>query len=260
MKRYASVFLILLLVLLIPTFAIAKVRDQFLLLFRPLSRVLVKENTSLHNTLLSLKEISSLRQDNEQLRTEIISLQQQVSDQETITRENQSLRKELGVTSVTRDTPKLLGHIILQGSDPLDRTVTLDIGSAQGVKEGQPAVSQGTLLGRVVSVQKNSSVVRYITSRQSKIQAWVASNREKGLLVGDGNSAYLTEITQGVTVKPQDVVETSGLGGSLPQGILIGQINEATSKPSDLSQRFSITLPQDPSSIESLFVLLTDEQ
>jgi rod shape-determining protein MreC len=174
-------------------------------------------------------------------------------------RENADLRKELGISGVTRDTPKTLTHIILQGDNPLDYTFTIDSGSAQGVKVGQPAVAQGVLIGRVIEVRSQTSIVRSVTSLQSRVQAWLATNQEKGFLVGTGNSVELQDITQGLDIPTGTTIETSGLGGTLPQGILIGSIESIKSAKSDLTQTFRVQLPIDPLSVQSLFILLTDQ-
>lgn len=260
LKRFAYLSILVILLILVPSSPSAYVRNKASLVMSPVGSFLVKQNVRFTNFFRNIRQISSLRQDKQNLQQELISLQQKLAEQESLRRENDALRQELGVAGVSRNFKKVLAHVIIQGSDPLDRCFTVDAGSNQGVKAGQPAVSQGFLLGRVISVRDNSAVVRSILSKESRIQAWIAESREKGLLVGDGNTAFLSDINQGVTIKDRSVVETSGLGGSLPQGILIGQTDQIISKQSDLSQKFLIKLVQDPTGAESLFILLTDSQ
>jgi rod shape-determining protein MreC len=260
LKRYASTFLLIFLLFLIPATLVSSIRNQLLVLIRPVGRTLVGQNVAIRNFSQNIRQISTLRQDREDLQLQVLSLQQQLAHKDDVLRENESLRRELGVTGVPKELPKVLAHVILQGSDPLDRAVTVDVGTEQGVLVGQPVVSQGILVGRVITARKNSAIIRYITSRESRIQALVSRNREKGLLIGDGNSVYLSDATQGVDIHEHDVVETSGLGGSLPQGIVIGQINQAVSKKSELSQKFSLKLTEDPSANQSLFILLSEVQ
>jgi rod shape-determining protein MreC len=119
-------------------------------------------------------------------------------------------------------------------------------------------ISQGALIGRVTEVRSQSSVVRAITSLSSGIQARLTLNQEKGYLVGTGNGVVLKDISQGLAVESGSVVETSGLGGSLPQGILIGTIDSLQSAKSELSQTFRIALPVDPLNIQSVLILLSD--
>ena len=256
-KRYISYLVIVFLLLILPSKFSATIRNRSVLLVKPFTQFFIKENTAVTNYTRAIGQISDLRSNNSALQQEVISLQQQLSASDGLKRENAALRLELGVTGVTKPLPKVLAHRILLGSDALDRTFIIDVGSNQGIKVGQPVVVQGALIGQIITVRNNSSVVRSIISSLSRIQVWLADNQQEGLLVGDGNTVSLTNIIQGVSAPTNDIVETSGLGNSLPQGIYVGQINSTLSKPSDLSQSFSISLSQDSRSPESMFVLLT---
>jgi len=258
LKRYVPTFLLILLILLLPASFVSAYRNAVLQVVRPVGSYLVRQSVNLGNFRQSIAQIPKLRQDNSGLQQEVLTLRQQLAETDSVSQENQTLRKELGVTGVTRAIPKSLAHIVLLGNDPLDRTASIDLGSNQGVKEGQPAVSQGFLVGRVIAVRPTSAVIRFVTSQNSRIQVWDSQTQEKGLLEGDGNIVYLTDVTQGAKIASTDTVETSGLGGSLPQGILIGEIGSTVSHKSDLSQKFTVKLAQDPSSLETLFILQTD--
>lgn len=258
MKRFIYLFFLVLLVFLTPFALVSSLRSMAARAIEPVGRYLIRGNSSLTNTMSNLGNLSHLYEQNHSLENQVVSLQQQVITLDTVERENSTLRKELGVTGATLTYSKVLAHVTLRGGDFFDRTFTVDVGSASHLKVGQPAVYQGSLIGRVTTVGAHTAVIRSVTSRESLIQVQLADNLEKGLLIGDGSNAYITDITQGVTVKNQDVVETSGLGGSLPEGILVGQTGTIQSQQSDPIQKFLVTLPQDPDSIDSLFILLTD--
>jgi rod shape-determining protein MreC len=225
----------------------------------PVGRFLIDRNQTLRNAWINLASLGSLREDRANLQSKVITLQQTVIDNQNLRNENDALRKELGVSGVTRDLPKVFAHIIVKGDDNLlDYSFTVDVGSKEGVRVGQPVISQGALIGRVTEVRSQSSVVRAITSLSSGIQARLTLNQEKGYLVGTGNGVVLKDISQGLAVESGSVVETSGLGGSLPQGILIGTIDSLQSAKSELSQTFRIALPVDPLNIQSVLILLSD--
>lgn len=245
---------------LLPLRLTESLRNATIHFFKPIGSALIRQNLNLTNIARGLEQLPQLRQQNQTLQQEVLTLQQEVADQESLRRENQSLHQELSITASTQSLPKAFAHVVVQGGDLLDRTFTVDAGTNQKVQLGQPVIYRGTLIGRVITVRSSSAVVRAITSPKSFIQVWVAENREKGLLEGDGNSVFLAEVTQGVSIKPSNVVETSGLGGSLPQGILVGSVGPQVSRQSDLSQKFLLNLPQDPGSAETVFILLTEGQ
>lgn len=257
-KRFLTLFAVVIILFLVPVGVVSMLRDTSTSLSSRPASFFVRQTTAFRNFFVNIRQIGELRGEKEDLQQQVLELQQKLATQENIVRENASLKEELGVTGVTRTTNKVLARIVIQGSDPLDRSFVVDVGKSDGIQQGQPAIYRGSLIGRVTEVREHTSVVRSITSQKSHIQAWLADTREKGLLAGDGNTVTLTEITQGVIVNPDSVIETSGLGGSLPQGILIGRISAKSSQESEASQSFRIVLNQDPNSLESLFILLID--
>lgn len=258
LKKILSIFFLLAIILLIPATISNQMRDTASSKLKFITGPLIKAEKNTLNYYRSIRQIGQLRDDKNSLQNQVLNLQQKLIDQNELVRENDALKKELGVNSTTKNIDKLFAKVITQGQDPLDKTIIVDVGEKQGAKVGQPAVSEGFLVGRIITVRQNSSIVRLINSKDSKIQAWIAGNREKGLLIGDGNVIYLTEINQGVAAGADDMVETSGLGGSLPQGIIIGKIERTQSQPSDLSQKFIIQTPKEINLLESLFILMTD--
>jgi rod shape-determining protein MreC len=259
-RRFLTYLAIVILLFFVPLTIVKTLRGTADGAISPIGSWLTSEGISIRNFFMNLMQIGKLREERAALQQNIVDLQQKLIDQESLQSENSALRQELDVTGATKDVKKVLGRVIIEGSNPLDRTFTIDVGDSQGVMVGQPAIYKGALIGRVITVREGSAVVRTITSQESRIQASIVGTQEKGLLVGNGNSVSLQEITQGVTIPDDNVVETSGLGGTLPQGILIGSISGTLSQKSDLSQRFSIKLNEDPANVQSVFILLIDNQ
>lgn len=260
LRKALPLLIIGILLIIVPTVFIDGARNQASAAASPFATFLNRQRLGVQGFFSNVTQVGGLREEKNQLQAEVLRLQQEVARLENIEQENTSLRRELGVTGVVKDTEKVFARIILQGADPLDRNFTINVGTKQGVANGQPVVHQGYLVGRVISARSDSSVVRSIVSPKSIIQAWTPSNQQLGIIVGDGNTASLREIDQGVTVEQGIQVETSGLSGgaagSLPQGISLGTISGTTSVPSDLKQSFRLNLGIDPASIEDVLVLL----
>jgi|GEM_PF-4099234 len=264
MLRRTFVFFALAIILLILPFSLSStLRNDTARGLAPLTKFFQRQRIGIGNYYTELSQIGQLHQDKENLQQQVVSLQQQLSDYESLKRENAALQQELGVTGTAAELPKVLAHVIVQGSDPLDPTFTIDVGTAQGIKNGQPVVSGGYLIGRIITVHSQSAVVRSILSSDSIVQAWIPTINDKGLLIGQGNTVSLQKITQGITVPKSSVVETSGLSGTgseeipLPQGLLIGTISTNLSKASDLTQSFQVDITEDPNNLETVMVLLT---
>lgn len=260
MLRRSLIFAIIaLLLFVLPLSVSSSLRDGVSSATAPLTGFLTSQRVAATNFFRNIGQLGELRTERAELQGEIASLQQQLSELEAIKRENEALRLELGVTGVSRELPKLAAQVIFQGTDPLDRSFTINTGAQAGVTVGQPAVANGYLVGRVISVRAHTAVVRSILSPRSIIQAWLPGSGEKGLLAGNGNTARFEKVPQGTEVVAGSLLETSGLGETLPQGILIGTIGSRVSEASDVSQTFRIDLPVDPGAVTNVFILLTDD-
>jgi rod shape-determining protein MreC len=258
MRKRIPIIVLALLLLIIPVAASEWVRNLARTAVAPIGRVVGPWYQSTVERFTSWQQLANLRSDRATLQGQVVRLQQQVSQLEQVKRENETLRKEAGVQGVSKEIPKLAARIILHDSDPLEHSMVIDVGSDQGVKTGQPVVSEGVLVGRVTSAAASTATIRLIISKHSVVQAWVSTSREKGLLIGDGNAVFIDKLQRSAKVEPNQLVETSGLGDTLPVGLTIGQINQAASNPSDSVQRFRITPLVDLTSLESVFILLTD--
>jgi rod shape-determining protein MreC len=219
---------------------------------------LSRHNGTLISWYHNLSHLGSLRIEKEGLQNQVLQLEQQVAEDSRIKQENAVLRHELNLSDTRLGLPQALGHVLVHGTDSLDRTYVIDIGSADRVQVGQAVLSQGYLVGRIAEVRPHSAVVRSIVSQKSTIQAWTNDSHEKGLLTGDGNAMYLSEVSQGAHVPDGTLVTTSGLGQSLPPNLLIGSIAGIRSAPNDSSEKFLIVQAIDSSTIETVFVVLTD--
>jgi rod shape-determining protein MreC len=91
--------------------------------------------------------------------------------------------------------------------------ITLERGSLQGVTEGMTVVAPGnTMVGRVVSVSNNYSLVMSLLHRDSKVSSMLKKDGNSGMLAWDGESpAFLTlrNIPKSAKVVKGDTVLTS---------------------------------------------------
>ncbi|MBX6378155.1 MAG: rod shape-determining protein MreC, partial [Clostridia bacterium] len=113
-------------------------------------------------------------------------------------------------------------------------TVTIDKGSAAGVREGMVVVEAQGLVGRVVSTSPHTAVVRLLTDPQSGVGAQVqrAESGAYGVVLGQGSGRQLNMrfYSRDADVVPGDVVVTSGLSALFPAGLPIGRVTAVDSE------------------------------
>lgn len=119
----------------------------------------------------------------------------------------------------------IAANVIGEDATPWFRTVIIDRGSVDGVREGMPVVAAAGVVGRVVRVADNSSRLLLLTDHASAMAATVQRSCARGVVVGKAGGLCSLEFSQrGEDVKVGDVVVTSGIGGVFPKGLPIGEV------------------------------------
>jgi rod shape-determining protein MreC len=113
--------------------------------------------------------------------------------------------------------------------------VLLDRGERDGIAVGDAVViGSGFLLGTVVEIGETESRVRLIEDPQSAVTATIYGQEKTiGLVVGNEGAVLTLEyVPQQTVISVGDSVVTSGLGGNIPEGLLIGIIESVTTEES----------------------------
>jgi len=198
---------------------------------------------------------------NAQLREDIARLQSENAQLRGLRTENDTLRKMLGFQLEHPDLQSLSASVI--GRDPtgLSRLLVLDRGSAQGVREGMAVTSPGgLLLGRVTAVTASQATVLLIDDIDSSIAVKVDRSNVDAVVQGQaqhGGRLLVKRIAQGADVGRGDLLKTSGVGGTLPKGLLVGQIYEVHQKDIDLEQEALAYPLAIPESVDQVLVILS---
>ena len=119
--------------------------------------------------------------------------------------------------------PMVTGRVVLDSRGPFANTRLADIGSAQGVKVGNPVMSEHGIIGRVVGVTDQASRVLLLTDVASRTPVLIDRTDARAILLGDGGSNPRLAFLRGQSpVGNGDRVLTSGDGGVFPRGLPVG--------------------------------------
>lgn len=149
------------------------------------------------------------------------------------------------------------GEVVGQEPNPYLRTLTINVGQADGVSVGMPVVTGGAVLvGRVVETGLHTSKVRLVTDTGHSVAAILQQSRATGLLVGQADgSLRLLYIPQEDTVQVGDIVLTSGLGGAFPRGLVLGQVVQVVKQDFALFQEAIVNPAVDYRRVELTLVI-----
>jgi rod shape-determining protein MreC len=149
------------------------------------------------------------------------------------------------------------GEVIGADPNPYLEYITINVGAQHGVKVGDPVVGAGAgLVGRVAEVGPRTSKAQLLTDGDSSVATLLQTSRVTGLVVGqpDG-SLRMRYIPQGEEIEVGDIVLTSGLGGVMPKGLVVGEVSSVEGMDYELHQEAVVQPAVDFRRLELVLVI-----
>lgn len=222
---------------------------------------------TVENSLSYFKDVDAVKKENEKLKAEVSDLQTRNRELEALEIKNEELRKALNLKQQFGDYTIMGANITAIDPDNWFNVFRVDVGTREGVRNDSPVLTSGKgLVGRVTSTDLTSSKVLTIIDEESAVSGWISkaggghaivrgdmSLKEKGLCKMD-------YIPLEVDVEVGDAIETSGLGGIYPKGILIGQVVEVRKTNSEMDRYAIIQPAADFKRLEEVYILKSKEK
>ena len=164
-----------------------------------------------------------LAKENETLRNALLVMAARQARLQTAAAENARLRGLLGAAE-QGSLDVQLAPILDISLDPTRQRLVLDIGSEQGVRQGQAVIDAGGLVGQVIEVRPTTATVLLLTDPDHAVPVAIARNGIRLVAYGRGDRIELANVPTSSDAKVGDVVVTSGLGGRFPPGFPVGTI------------------------------------
>jgi len=140
--------------------------------------------------------------------------------------ENRSLRTMLEMPDALPEASRVNARIVADSASPFVHTRLIDIGAKAGISIGMAVLTPAGMIGRVVQVGDRSARILLLTDLNSKIPVIVERSGDQALLAGDNSAEPRLEF---LPLNPRfqigDRVMTSGRGGILPAGLMVGEIS-----------------------------------
>ncbi len=224
-------------------------------ILRPLENLLASLSKPLNIKLYGLASSWPAREEKrerEALEAEIAGLKEELarlnvanSRYQDIAAENAKLRGQLDFAQ-TSAWRSILADIIARESSAAGeerQDLIIDKGSQDGLRPGLAVISEtGAVVGKVVETKSKTAKICLTVSPDCQLAAAVQnSSRTQGLTDGDlGLTIKMEYIPQLEEIAAGDLVITSGLGGDIPRGLLIGRVASVASENNDVWQSATI--------------------
>jgi rod shape-determining protein MreC len=191
-------------------------------------------------------DLFAAKAQNKRLQKENTQLQQGVSNAAALKDQNDQLLGLLGYKNgkiFPAGVRLATSRVIARSTSAWVSTVTIDLGSDDGVKLYDAVVNAQGLVGRVSAVRTHDSSVQLITDQQSFVDAVAEKGGAQGVLAGSvTGDLTLDYVDKSEKVQVGSYVLTSGMKGSVfVKGIPIGIVTQVGQQDVELFQSISVS-------------------
>lgn len=203
-------------------------------------------------------DVDKLKEENEQLKKENELLKQSERELEIIKSENNILKESLKLTEKYPDYETIPGYVISKDITNYSKTIVINVGKNDGIKEKMIVIANDGLVGYIESVTNNTSKVKTIIDSSSSTSAIMSNSSEsivcKGTLEEENKLKAMYIPTEG-TITEGDEIRTSGLGGIYKKGILIGTVSKVVDTKNKTDRYAYIKTSVDFTKLETVLVV-----
>ena len=222
----------------------------------PVLRLFASASDGFSHLFSAVTGVFSLEEENHLLHNRLEALQAHEPVHQTLTSENTRLRSLLGFKQKS-EWPTIAAQVIGRDLGPWSRTLLIDKGQNDGVRDGMAVVTPAGLVGRISQSGKTSSRVTVMTDPHFRVMAVLVQNRVFGLVMGSGNGQLIdTYLPLDADIQEGQSLVAAGGRSFAPQNVPIGSVRRIFQDPSELYRNAEITPAVEMSSVEEVLVVL----
>lgn len=206
-------------------------------------------------------DYKALEEENQELKDQIAKMERSVRQAEADSAENERLRELLNLRPQEEKWELESATILERSSSNWTRSFTLSKGTDCGISVYDAVItSEGFLVGTVSEVGTNWCTVLCITDTDTSLGALVFRTDEIGVAEGDfqlmdQSKLKLSYLSPDAQLLNGDLIVTSGLGGFLPSGLVIGSVEEVKLDDSGSTQYAVLQPSADFDALTEVFVI-----
>ena len=191
----------------------------------PVQRVLLIPRDAIALAGTYMTEITSLRQENAELKRIEALNAKALLQIEQLANENKRLRDLAGARERAA-VRSVLSEVLYETRDPFTRKLVLDKGAQQQVSIGQPVIDAKGLVGQVTRVFQFSSEMTLVTDRNMTVPVVLQRTGMRSVAFGGAapGRLELRYLASSAVLREGDLLTTSGLDALYPPGLPVGRI------------------------------------
>ncbi len=148
--------------------------------------------------------------------------------------ENARFRALLDARAQVRDRVRA-AEIMSVDANPYNHSLVIDVGTQDGIFDGQALVDVDGVVGQVIQAGLMTSQAMLISDTDHALPVEVNRNGLRTIVVGTGkiDQLELPFVVNNADIKVGDLLVTSGLGGAFPAGYPVAVVESVTRIPQE---------------------------
>ncbi len=202
---------------------------------------------------------AKLNAEKDKLQAEVNKLREQLVDYQSAISDNEFYKDYLEIKDANPDFKFCPAFVTTKDPDDVFGSITIDVGSMDGISLYDPVITDAGLVGYVSQVGVSTSKVTTILSSSLTCGAYDSRTNDAGAisgtveLAGDGKTRFYN-LPRTCSVAIGDIIVTSG-SGVFPEKLIIGTIDNINHDPLSSSLYATITPAVDLDELKNVMVL-----
>ncbi len=216
------------------------------------------------NLVEAYTDYQKLEEENNKLKNELAGSAQLIRDAQEYANENKSLKAMLGIAEEHTDFQFSTCLVVANDQNGYSHTLTLNKGSADGLEKKDLVITADGVVGYINELGLTWSKVTTVLDSSCEIGAMVTRTQDVGVVDWDYSLSEqgllkMAYLNNSVVLNSGDAVETSGVGGVFPKGVLIGRVRELKTESHGISQYAVLEPAVNVDQVSTVFVITNFE-
>jgi rod shape-determining protein MreC len=168
--------------------------------------------------------LQQIRKENEDLKQRVAQLEIRLQLERAEAQQTRTFQQLLSLREATAP-PTTAANVIGASADAYFRTISIDKGTKEGLRQDMAVIAPAGVVGRVILPAPRAAKVQLLIDRNAAAAAMIERSRAQGVVLGTGTGTLTMAYLPGsADIKVGDRVVTSGIDRIYPKGFVIGQI------------------------------------
>lgn len=200
--------------------------------------------------------LRTTQKENEALRIENDALKLTIAELQSKAAEADRLAAILNFKQAHEQVPMIAARVIAASAGTASRTVEIDRGERDGVRQNMAVITPDGAVGKVIEVFRNTSQVLLLTDKDGGAGAMLLGSRTQGAIGGTGDpTMQLKYVANEDQVDVGEKIVTSGMDKIFPRDIPVGTVVEV--KGGNTFKQIRVQPAAKLDRLEAVIVLLT---